>query len=130
MRLNKWISLQNPFLLLYVYYGNIHTMINWTQIVGFNWDGGNARKSTEKHDVSQAESEQIFFNQPLLLLHDFKHSQSEERFHALGKTDDRRQLHITFTLRTGDKGMLIRVISARDMHRKERNEYEQIKENS
>jgi len=91
-------------------------VINWTQIVGFNWDEGNARKSTEKHDVSQAESEQIFFNQPLLLLHDFKHSQNEERFHALGKTDDRRQLHITFTQRTGDKGMLIRVISARDMN--------------
>ncbi len=105
-------------------------MIDWKQVVGFNWDEGNARKSTEKHEVSQAEAEQIFFNQPLLLLHDFKHSQSEERFHALGKTDDWRLLHITFTLRAGAKGMLIRVISARDMHRKERNEYEKIEENS
>lgn len=105
-------------------------MIDWKQVVGFNWDEGNARKSTEKHEVSQAEAEQIFFNQPLLLLHDFKHSQSEERFHALGKTDDWRLLHITFNLRAGAKGMLIRVISARDMHRKERNEYEKIEENS
>lgn len=105
-------------------------MIDWTQVVGFDWDEGNARKSTEKHDVSQAESEQVFFNQPLLVLHDYRHSQNEERFHALGKTDDRRQLHTTFTLRNGDKGMLIRVISARVMHRKERIEYEQVNENS
>jgi uncharacterized DUF497 family protein len=43
--------------------------------------------------------------------------------HALGKTDENRQLHITFTLRQA--GQLIRVISARDMHKKERAIYEQ-----
>jgi hypothetical protein len=63
----------------------------------------------------------------LLVLSDSKHSQQEPRFHALGKTDDERPLHITFTLRVSATGMLIRVISARDMHRKERSKYEQDK---
>ena len=106
-----------------VYYDNIHFMIDWAAIAGFDWDEGNARKSAAKHDVSQAEAEQVFFNQPLIVAEDVKHSQTESRFHALGKTDVGRLLHITFTLRTSDT--LIRVISARDMHRKERIYYEQ-----
>jgi uncharacterized DUF497 family protein len=97
-------------------------MIDLAKISGFNWDDGNARKN-EKHGVSMAESEQIFFNEPLLLIADTKHSEGEPRFHALGKTDDGRILHITFTLRLA--GRKIRVISARDMHRKERTIYEQ-----
>lgn len=93
-------------------------MIDWNLVTGFNWDEGNSRKNSEKHSVSQSESEQIFFNEPLLVLEDSKHSQDEARYHALGETDDRRRLHITFTLRAD--GTLLRVISARDMHRKER----------
>ncbi|MFA6202615.1 MAG: BrnT family toxin [Gallionella sp.] len=97
-------------------------MIDLTKISSFDWDEGNTRKN-EKHGVSMAEAEQIFFNEPLLLLEDIKHSQGESRFHALGKTDEGRTLHITFTLRNG--GEKIRVISARDMHKKERMNYEQ-----
>lgn len=97
-------------------------MIDLTRIAGFDWDEGNARKN-DKHVVSMAETEQVFFNEPLLLIADTKHSQGEARLHALGKTDKGRTLHITFTLR--DAGKIIRVISARDMHRKERTIYEQ-----
>lgn len=97
-------------------------MIDLRKINGFNWDDGNARKN-DKHGVSMAEAEQVFFNAPLLLLEDVAHSKNEARLHALGKTDDGRTLHITFTLR--EAGQLIRVISARDMHRKERTIYEQ-----
>ena len=97
-------------------------MIDLNKITGFNWDDGNARKN-EKHGVSMAEAEQTFFNAPLLLLQDNAHSQTEARFHALGKTDDGRTLHITFAVRPS--GLLIRVISARDMHRKERLVYDQ-----
>ena len=97
-------------------------MIDLAIISGFDWDDGNARKN-EKHGVSTAEAEQIFFNQPLLWLIDEKHSQLEPRFHALGRTDAGRALHITFTLRQAGKA--IRVISARDMHRKEKAVYEQ-----
>ena len=95
-------------------------MVRWAKITGFDWDSGNARKN-EKHGVSMAESEQVFFNEPLLVVEDSKHSNQERRMHALGKTDDSRLLHITFTIRHGEK---IRIISARDMHRKERTVYE------
>lgn len=97
-------------------------MIDLERIVGFQWDDGNQRKNVDKHDVSQAEAEQVFFNDPLLLLPDPAHSASELRFHALGVTDQGRRLHVTFTLR--DDETLIRVISARDMHRKERAHYD------
>jgi uncharacterized DUF497 family protein len=102
-------------------------MIDLAQVSGFDWDEGNARKN-ERHGVSMAEAEQIFFNAPLLLTDDSTHSQSEWRCHALGITGERRRLHVTFTLRRG--GMAIRVISARDMHRKERGIYEQASKDS
>ncbi len=99
-------------------------MIDWNRISGFDWDVGNARKNVEKHAVSQSEAEQVFFNEPLLVLADNKHSDDEARYHALGKTDFGRLLHISFTLRNDDSS--IRIISARDMHRKERQAYEQV----
>lgn len=98
-------------------------MIDLEGISGFDWNAGNGRKSFDKHDVSQAEAEQVFFNELLLLLDDAKHSGVELRFHALGITGDGRRLHISFTLR-GDNS-LIHAISARDMHRKERDIYDQ-----
>ena len=97
-------------------------MIDWARVIGFDWDAGNERKSIEKHRVSQAEAEQAFFNEPLLVLEDDRHSLAETRFHALGRTNEDRRLHITFTLRRD--GALIRVISARDMSTRERLAYE------
>lgn len=102
-------------------------MIDWTCVTGFDWDEDNARKSTDKHGVSQGEAEQLFFNAPLLAP-DSRHSHHESRYHALGTTDDNRLLHISFTLRSN--GTLIRIISARDMHRKEKASYEQAKKDS
>lgn len=96
-------------------------MIDWTLIEGFDWDQGNARKNVEKHNVGRAAAEQVFLNEPLLVVADERHSEIETRFHALGRTDSGRFLHLTFTLRRA--GTLIRVISARDMHRKERARY-------
>ena len=98
-------------------------MIDWKLVTGFDWDSGNERKNVDKHSVSRLQAEQVFFNQPLLITPDAKHSLNETRYHALGKSDDSRLLHITFTLRSCNQ--LIRVISARDMHRKERKVYEQ-----
>lgn len=98
-------------------------MIEFDQIAGFDWDDGNRSKNADKHDVSQAEAESVFFNDPLIVAEDARHSEREPRFNALGKTAQNRLLHITFTLRQNET--IIRVISARDMHRKERKVYEQ-----
>jgi uncharacterized DUF497 family protein len=98
-------------------------MFDLDQIAGFEWDDGNSRKRADKHDVSQAEAESVFFNDPLIVVEDAKHSAGEQRFNALGKTAQSRLLHVTFAFR--QKGTMVRVISARDMHRKERKAYEQ-----
>ena len=102
-------------------------MIDLGNIDGFDWDAANARKSEEKHGVTQVEAEQVFFNLPVVHIPDLKHSDVEPRFHVLGKTNVRRLLHVTFTLRFG--GRKIRVISAREMHRKERRIYEEKTQN-
>ena len=83
-------------------------MMGLAKITGFEWDAGNARKN-DKHGVTMAQAEQLFFNAPLLVLADDGHSQKEPRLHALGRTDEGRMLHITFTMR--QSGQLIRVIS-------------------
>ena len=86
-------------------------MTHLAKVIGFEWDEGNSRKN-DQHGVSMAEAEQVFFNSPLLVLPDPRHSEAELRFHALGKPNEGRRMHITFTLR--DAGQFIRVISARD----------------
>ena len=92
-------------------------MLDLQRVAGFEWDAGNRGKN-QKHRVADGEAEQVFFSQPLLMLADVRHSGPESRYHALGQTADGRRLHVTFTLR--DDEQFIRVISARDMHRKER----------
>lgn len=84
-------------------------MIDWGRVEGFDWDEGNSRKSVD--------------DDLLLVVEDESHSVREMRLHALGRSDTGRLLHVTFTLRRG--GTMIRVISARAMHRKERLRYEQ-----
>ena len=93
------------------------------ECTGFNWDEYNIQKSWEKHKVSPVESEQVFFNQPLIVAEDIKHSQKEERFYVLGGTDKDRRLFIAFTIRKKQ----IRIISSRDMNKKEREIYEKYK---
>jgi uncharacterized DUF497 family protein len=90
------------------------------QIAGFQWDKGNIDKNLDKHGVENWECEQIYFNEPLIILDDPKHSYAEKRWAAFGKTDAGRRLTVIFTKRDS----LIRVISARDMKRKERIFYE------
>lgn len=87
---------------------------------GFDWDEGNLLKNWENQGVTAAESEQVFFNRPILVHQNGPHSVGEERFFLLGRTDSDRHLFLVFTIR----GELIRVISARDMSRRERRSYE------
>ncbi len=85
------------------------------QFSGFHWDRGNINKNLIKHNVENWECEQVFFNRPLLVLDDTKHSVLEKRWAAFGKTDTDRFLVVIFTKR----GNLIRIISAREMNKRE-----------
>lgn len=92
----------------------------------FEWDDGNADKNWARHDVSQAEAEQVFFNRPLTVAADPAHSTQEARQYALGRTDGGRFLMVVFTLRRP----CLRVISARPMSRRERKVYAEIEAKS
>jgi len=95
--------------------------------LGFQWDEGNSENNWGKHKVSKSECEQTFFNLPLIIADDTKHSIDENRWFILGRTDTDRLLFIVFTIRE----KLVRVISARNMNNKEREIYnEQIKKNT
>jgi uncharacterized DUF497 family protein len=105
-------------------------MEDWTDILslseGFEWDEGNIKKNWERHRVSHIECEEVFFNRPIIVKKDEPHSTSEDRYFVLGKTDADRLLFIVFTLRSNK----IRIISARDMNRKERKIYEETQEDT
>lgn len=90
--------------------------MDWQRCTGFQWDSANAEKIWEKHQVTRSECEQLFFNRPLIVADDEKHTKVEQRFYTLGKTDGGRKLFAVFTVRDD----LIRVISARTMSRRER----------
>ncbi len=86
---------------------------------GFEWDEGNRYKNYRKHRVTEGECEEVFFNAPLVVAHDEKHSEIEVRWVAFGVTSSGRKLTVVFTKRK----KLLRVISARDMNRKEKEFY-------
>ena len=90
---------------------------------GFDWDDANVEKNWSSHRVTFWEAEEVFFNEPLLLRPDEGHSKLERRFMALGATDAGRPLFISFTVRRH----LIRVISARDLTRREASTYAHLK---
>ena len=93
---------------------------------GFEWDKHNSEKIKMKHDVTPVECEQVFFNIPVIAGDDVKHSKTENRFYVLGQTDSGRLLFMVFTVHN-DK---LRIISARDMNRKERRVYQAHEEDS
>jgi uncharacterized DUF497 family protein len=86
---------------------------------GFDWDQANDRKNWDRHQVTREEAEDVFFNEPLVVRGDRRHSQREKRYYALGQTSRGRYLFVAFTIRR----KLIRVISVRDMNRREQEAY-------
>jgi len=94
-------------------------------LTGFNWDDGNVYKNEKKHGLSYKLIEEVFFNEPLLIVEDFQHSDGECRCVAYGKDDKNNKIMVVFTVRD----TLIRVISAREMTKKEKNFYENNKNN-
>ena len=93
--------------------------ISLPEFKAFDWDKGNFKKNWIAHEVTPQEAEQVFFNAPLIVADDIKHSETEKRYVVLGQTDDERYIFIAFTMRNNH----LRVISARDMNRKERKVY-------
>ncbi|MFZ0448012.1 MAG: BrnT family toxin [Desulfatiglandaceae bacterium] len=93
----------------------------FAHLIGFERDQGNIDKNLIKHDVENWECEQVFFDRPLLVLDDPKHSISENRWAAFGKTDADRHLIVIFT----ERGNLIRVTPSREMNKKERKFYDE-----
>ena len=89
------------------------------ELTEFVWDKGNEEKSKKTHNVEWWECEEVFLNFPLFLFPDIKHPEREERFFAFGRSHANRLLTIVFTVRQKK----IRVISARDMNKKERKVY-------
>jgi uncharacterized DUF497 family protein len=93
----------------------------------FQWDEGNLLKNFEKHNVTVQEAEEVFASEPFVTLEDTRHStDTEKRFQALGKTKTNRRLFVAFTIRNKH----IRVISIRDMTKKEGLAYEQFEAHS
>ena len=90
------------------------------KISGFDWDDGNWPKCG-KHGVSKQEIEQVLMGTPAVLPDPNK---NESRMRAIGKTKAGRYVFMAFMLRMiGEKNML-RPISARYMHQKEIDHYE------
>lgn len=87
---------------------------------GFDWDEANVTKNWERHRVTPEEAEDIFFHDPFVLRSDLEHSTREKRYFALGQTGKGRRLFAAFTVRR----KLIRIVSVRDMSRREIEEYQ------
>ena len=93
----------------------------------FDWDESNINKNWDKHRVHHLECEEIFYNEPIVTEVEKRGIPQEERVSALGVTNEGRFLFVVFTIRKGR----IRVVSARDMNRKERKIYhEKIKKDT
>ena len=92
----------------------------------FDWDAGN-RKKCQAHGVSLDEIETALMSGAMMLVPDSRHSQQEDRFIAAGRSANGRYLFIAFTFRLTGKQRALRPITARYMHRKEAERYEQAR---
>ena len=95
-------------------------------VIEFEWNKWNLDKSYVKHGITPKEAEEVFINEGSNVIPDIKHSQKEDRFIILGKSTDRKNLFVVFTMR----GSKVRIVSARRMHKKEVEKYEKTKKNS
>jgi len=91
----------------------------------FEWDEGNIGKN-KKHNVEDKEAEEVFLDEDKVIYKDILHSQIEDRFIILGKTRKNRSLYVVYTKRKNK----IRIISARDINKKEVRIYEKKAENT
>jgi len=94
-------------------------MIDFSKILGFEWDKGNIHKSYQKHGISPNQTEEVFLDTQFKYQIDYRHSQEELRYFGIGRIQNEQWLFVSFTIRKG----MIRIISVRPMHQKERRKY-------
>lgn len=87
----------------------------------FEWDRGNKHKNFLKHNVTGEEAEEIFFDPHKRIVKADLMVKEERRYLLIGKTKFGRSLFVVFTFRTNR----VRIISARDLNRKEKKWYEE-----
>ncbi len=96
-------------------------MVILPEMLTFDWDEGNREKNQISHGIMWIDAEEVFFNRPLMIHSDEGHSKVEARYQALGRTNKDRKVFVVFTIRKNK----IRIISIRDMNKKEKAAYEQ-----
>lgn len=105
---------------------NICTVVDLTNIKGFEWDKWNIDKSYQKHGITPNEAEEVFVDKNVGVERDIKHQETEKRYIAIGATLNEKLLFVVFTMRDS----MVRVISSRKANTKERRLYEEAKKNS
>ncbi len=86
----------------------------------FEWDANKTASNLEKHEVSFQEASTIFGDSLSLTIRDPLHSDEEARFVTIGESAEREVLVVVHTYRE----TTIRIISAREATRRERQNYE------
>jgi len=87
----------------------------------FEWDKNKAIANLSKHNVSFDEAKTVF-NDPLYIdFYDIDHSDDEHRYIIVGQSQQGRVLIVSYT----EREEAIRLISAREATRQERETYEQ-----
>lgn len=93
------------------------------KIKGIEWDKGNWPKCG-KHGVEQNEVEYVLHNIEFVMPDPHP---DEDRYFTAGQLPSDRHVFVAFTHRHREDGIYIRPISARFMHRKEVEKYEEAK---
>ena len=87
----------------------------------FEWDPRKATLNLRKHRVSFAEAATVLSDEMGRTVYDPAHSIDEERYITIGLSDRQRLLIVAHL----DRGDRVRIISARELTRKERKDYEE-----
>lgn len=89
----------------------------------FEWDTQKAEKNFGKHKIAFTEAATVFADTFGITIYDPDHSKNEERYVTIGWSHQGRILMVAHT----DRGDRIRIISARELTKKERKAYEEGK---
>jgi uncharacterized protein len=89
-------------------------------MIDFEWDVTKARTNLRKHGVAFNEATTVLKDKLSITIHDPDHSGDEDRYITIGASITGRLLMVAHT----DRGDRTRIISVRELTRKERNAYE------